>query len=158
MMNPMPKLTYAVTPDLLERYIRNAKLVASSPTERLAVQLATELIVQRAYKNGPPSGKFIPEMYLSAEEPKAVMELLSWQKLVLKEIHAALCKRSARYKKEVAVIKNSVDLVIVAIAAHVAQLLKVNIAIVAALVAALLRFISKMGISVFCQKFKAGLT
>jgi hypothetical protein len=135
MMNPMPKLTYAVTPDLLERYIRNAKLVAGSPTERLAVQLATELIAQRKYKGGPPRGKFIPEMYFSAEEPKAeIMELLSWRRLILKEIHAALCKRSARYKKEVAVIKSSVDLFIVAIAAHVAQLLKVNIAIVAALV------------------------
>jgi len=122
--HPMPKLT--VTPDLLERYIRNAELVAKSPTERLAVQLATELIAQRKYKDGPPKGKFIPEMYFAAEEPKAVMEVLSWRKLILKEIHAALCERSARYKKEVAVIKNSVDFVIVAIAAHVAQLLKVN--------------------------------
>jgi hypothetical protein len=157
MMNPMPKLTYTVTPDLLERYIRNAELVAKSPSERLAVQLATELISQRKYKGGPPRRKFIPEMYFSAEEPKAQVEVLSWRKLILKEIHAALCRRSARYKKEVAVIKNSVDLVIVAIAAHVAQLLKVNIAVVAGLVAALLRFISKMGVSVFCQKFKAGL-
>jgi hypothetical protein len=61
----MPKLTPTVTPDLVERYIKNAELVAGSPTERLAVQRAAGMNRPLPkHKNGKHrKGRFISTMY-----------------------------------------------------------------------------------------------
>jgi hypothetical protein len=82
---------------------------------------------------------------------KAAEEVCSWRNVILKEINAALCSRSPRYKKEVSAIKHSADVLILAIAAAVAKALEVNIVVIAALVAALLRMVLSMGVSLFCK-------
>lgn len=72
-------------------------------------------------------------------------------------IAVPLCKRSARYKKELSVLGHSGDVIIISIAAAVANTLGVNIVIVASLVAALLRMALKMGVRVFCKRLESGL-
>jgi len=54
-------------------------------------------------------------------------------------------------------MKHSADVIVIAIAAAVSKGIGANIVVVASLVAALLRFAMKMGVAVFCKKFKTGL-
>jgi hypothetical protein len=151
--------------EVVNRYIENAQAVAESKTERLAVNFALRV-------NAPPFSLGLIEpprhiMYRRARNPrtaggpkersKTEKEFQTWVDSVLAEIHAALCKRSARYKKEVSVLRHSGDVIIISIAAAVANKLGVNIVIVASLVAALLRMALKMGASVFCKRFESGL-
>jgi hypothetical protein len=167
-----------ITNELLDRYIHNAQLVARSKSERLAVTFAADTtkdstgatIVHRVVAHCKDSREtdFVRDPSLrqykkrnrdveAANRAKAVEEVLSWRGLILREINAALCTRSRRYKKEVSAIRHSADVLILAIAAAVAKALEVNIVVIAAMVAALLRMVLSMGVSVFCKRSEAGL-
>ena len=168
-----------VTREHVNRYIKDAALVAQSETEQLALQTAVGLNAwppkkffaeslgtkfeesYSAFVHVPGSGPRIrnPRVIkrIEAAASTAGEEIQSWQKLILKEIRSAFCGRSRRYKKEVSVMKNSVDVLILAIAAAVAKAIGANIVVVAALVASLMRFVMSVGISVFCEKSKSGL-
>jgi hypothetical protein len=142
----------ALTPELVSLYIESAKPFAHSQVERRAIKLALQL-------NSPPQGvkkkhkgMFVGEINAASQEgPDAVV--LSWKRLILKEIHAALCRRTARYRKEVDTFKDDANILIGAIAGYVAGKLGVAVAVVAALVAALLRLVVSMGVAVFCERF-----
>jgi hypothetical protein len=71
----------------------------------------------------------------------------------MREIHAAICGRDKKYKREVAAFKENGKLLIGAIAGYVAASLGAAAAVIAALVAALLRMVVTMGVTVFCKKF-----
>jgi hypothetical protein len=138
----MPGITQA----LVNRYIKNAELVAESSAEHLAIQKALE-------DNAPSPLRRRRNPY----DEKAERKVRSWRKLVLKEIRAALCTQNSRYKKHVSAVRQSGDVLILAIAAEVARKLGINIVVIAAMVAALLRMMFAMGISVFCKGIDAGL-
>ena len=141
--------------ETVNRYIKNAQAVSRSRAERLAVTYALGV-------NAPPRQiKYHrkarnPRLRPPKEKSKTEKEVRTWVDSVLAEIHAALCKRSPRYKKEVSVLNHSGDVIIISIAAAVANQLRVNIVVVASLVAALLRMALKMGVSVFCKRFESG--
>lgn len=146
-----PSLEKAVGAELVNRYIGNAKLVAASQTERWAVRLAMKM-------NAPPPR--VLKVVRNPIEPRKKSTIEKrvdyWQDLILKEIHTALCKKSKRYSKEVAALKHSGEVLILAISAGVAKAIGVNIVVIAALVAALLRIMVLMGISVFCKNYEIG--
>lgn len=103
------------------------------------------------------TGIRIRALAASADEPvEADGTTRSWQRLIRKEIHLALCTRSARYRKYVDAINHNVHLLIGAIAVSVAGQLGLAVTVVAALVAALLRLTVSMGVAVFCKKFAEG--
>jgi len=81
-------------------------------------------------------------------------EILSWQILILSEIHLALCVRNKKYAKEIATLKNNAKLLISAIAGYVAAAVGAVEAIIAALVAAMLRIVLSMSQSVFCRRME----
>jgi hypothetical protein len=141
----------SLTPELVNRYIEKAQAVAGSRTDRLAVELAESI-------NSPPQDIRRRNPYKETkEESKAEEEVRSWQGLILNEIHAALCGRSKKYRKHVEALRDNANLLIGGIAVHIAGQLGVAVAVVAALVAALLRLVFSMGLSVFCRRFEAGL-
>lgn len=148
-----------ISEELVNRYIKSAKPFAKSKTELLAIQLAVKLNSpprrhRRKYKSG---GTFVGTIHAAAEkESKQEREVRSWRELIVKEIHATLCTRSTRFKKEFAVLKHSGEVLVLYLSSAVANKLQVNVVIVAAPVAALLRITFKMGIAVFCKRFEAG--
>jgi hypothetical protein len=173
-----------ISTEVIDRYIHNGRLVATSKSEKLAIKLAGELTEEHSKSTTqienkivchlriedasdpefirdpslPPRPKRRRNLELEAENRrKAEEEVWSWRNIILKEINSALCTRSPRYKKEVSAIKHSADVLILAIAASVAKALEVNIVVVAALVAALLRMALSMGVSVFCKTLGASV-
>jgi hypothetical protein len=148
-----------ISQELVNRYIKSAKPFAKSKTELLAIQLAVKLNsppphYRRKYKKS--GGKFIGTIHAAAEkQSKPEKTVRTWREFIVKEIHATLCKKSSRFKKEFAVLKHSGEVLVLYISSTVANKLQVNVVIVAAPVAALLRVIFKMGISVFCKKVQA---
>ncbi len=155
----MPDHLPIVPRSLVNRYIEGAQLVARSKTERLTVDMALRLnaLTPTFRAERKAKGKFIAEMHFAAKESQAEKEVRSLRNLVLDEIHAALCTRRSRYQKEVAAMKHNADVIVIAIAAAVSKGIGANIVVVASLVAALLRLAMKMGVAVFCKKFKTGL-
>jgi hypothetical protein len=146
----MPHDMPALTPKLVSKYIESAQPFVESKTDQLIVELADKW-------NTPP--KFQRRRNPHVEEPtqsKAVRQAHSVEDLIWVELHAALCKKAARYREEIHAIKNNVHLLIGAIAGYVAGKLGLAVAVVAALVAALLSIVLKMGVTVFCQKFESG--
>lgn len=146
-----------ISPELVNRYIEGAKPFAESEAELLAIELAAEWNSPAPKYRGERGsiGKYIPEMKFAAD--KAAEEVLSWRNSILQEIHAALCKGSTRYKKYVGQVRDNANLLIGGIAVYIAGEIGVAVAVVAALVASLLRMVFLMGLSVFCKRFKAGL-
>ena len=142
-----------ISSELVNRYIDGARVFAKSKTEKLAVQMAAEL-------NSPRSRKY-RRVRNPHQEPKKQSkeqkEVRAWYDLIFEEIHSALCTRSTRYKKQMAVLRHSGEVLILYIASTVAKKLQVNVVVVAAPVAALLRMISAMSVSVFCKRFDAGM-
>jgi hypothetical protein len=69
-------------------------------------------------------------------------------------VHSALCRRSKKYAKEVAALKQNGKLLIGAIAGYIAASVGVAVAVIAALVAAVLHLVLKVGVSAFCERFK----
>ncbi len=144
----------ALTPELVNRYIESAEPFVESKTDRLIVELADKWNTPPTYHN-----YYNRKRNPHVEEPaqsKAERQVRSVEDLIWTEVHAALCKRAARYREQVHAIKNNVHLLIGVIAGYVAGKLGLAVAVVAALVAALLRIVLQMGISVFCQKFESG--
>ena len=146
-----------LTPELVNRYIASAQPFVESKTDRLALQRAIELNAPPKRRLRNPRGKYIGDMYFAAHVDKAAVKVESLQTAIWAEIHAALCKKTARYRKHVDVIRDNVHLLIGGIAVHVAGKLGLAVAIVAAVVAALLRIVLQMGVTVFCKRFKSGL-
>ena len=79
-------------------------------------------------------------------------DVVAWKKLILKQLHIALCTRSSKYAKEVAALKLNAKLLIAAVAGYVAASVGVAVAVIAALVAAILRLVLKIGIAAFCEQ------
>jgi hypothetical protein len=147
----------AITSNLVNEYIRAAEPLASSESEKLAVQFADQL--NRRIDEKTQRHQHIDDAELFLEmtpkpEPEA-REVDSWRILILSEIHSVLCGRNRRYQHEVDVLRSSGKLLIGAIAGYIAGTVGVAEAIVAALVASLLRLVVAMGISVFCKRFTA---
>jgi hypothetical protein len=139
-----------LTPELVNRYIQSAQPFVESETDRLALRRAIELNAPPKHRRERnPKGKYIGEMYFAADKDAAKVESL--QTAIWVEIHAALCKTTARYRKHVDVIRDNVHLLIGAIAVQVAGKLGLAVAIVAAVVAALLRIVLQMGLTIFCK-------
>lgn len=142
-----------ITSELVSRYVKGARPFAESATEQLAIKLAARI-------NSPP--KRVRMMRRNPYRPSAKKlskpeaQVRSWQDLIMKELHTAFCTRSRRYQKYVAAFSDNVHLLIGGIAVYVAGQIGVAVAIVAALVAALLRVVCTMGVSVFCRRFEAG--
>jgi hypothetical protein len=146
----MPHDMLALSPKLVSKYIESAQPFVESKTDQLIVELADKW-------NTPP--KFQRRRNPHIEEPaqsKAERQVRSLEESIWAEIHAALCKKTVRYRKHVDVIRDNVHLLIGGIAVQVAGRLGFAVAIVAALVAALLRIVLQMGITVFCQRFESG--
>jgi hypothetical protein len=152
--------------ELVSRYIESGKIFAASETEKKMLRLASELNAPprarhsmrkfRMAKSGgrfsaKKSRKFIGTILASAEKEDKTAR--TWQELIRKEIHLALCTRSTRYRKCVQAINDNVHLLIGAIAVFVAGQLGLAVAVVAALVAALLKLSMSMGVAVFCKKY-----
>jgi hypothetical protein len=145
-----------LTPELVNRYIESAQPFVESKTDRLVLQRAIQLNApptkHRRQKN--PSGKFVGKIYAAADKDAVKVESL--ENAIWAEIHAALCKRTVRYRKNVDVLRDNVHLLIGGIAVYVAGKFGFAVAIVAAVVAALLRIVLQMGIAVFCKRFRSG--
>jgi hypothetical protein len=159
--------------DLVSRYIESGQVFATSEAEKKMLRLASELnsptrrtrthTVSTMHRvrfksaksssgySAKKSGKFIGTVFASADKEDKTAR--TWQQLIRKEIHLALCTQSTRYRKYVEAVNNNVHLLIGAIAVSVAGQLGLAVAVVAALVAALLRLSMSMGIAVFCKKF-----
>jgi hypothetical protein len=122
----MSGLKATISYKLVNGYIEAATRVAVSPGELDAIVEARRLN--------------FPRLPLSSGEKKRG-EILSWQILILSEIHLALCVRNKKYAKEIATLKNNAKLLISAIAGYVAAAVGAVEAIIAALVAAMLRIV-----------------
>jgi hypothetical protein len=148
----------ALTPELVNKYIESAQPFVESKTDRLVLQQAVELNAPpkfRQYRRERnPRGKYIGDMYFAADKDAEKVESL--QEAIWGEIHAAFCKKTARYRKNVEVIRDNVHLLIGGIAVYVAGKFGLAVAIVAAVVAAMLRLVLQMGVAVFCKRFKSG--
>jgi hypothetical protein len=154
-------MTSTLTPELVNRYIKSAKPFAESKIEQRAIGLATRLnsppkkAARRRYKNG--RGTLVGKIHAAAEkQPPDKIAVDSLKTLILKEIHAAFCRRIGRYRKWVDVFAENSNNLITVMAAYVATKLGIAVAIVAALVAALLRLVVKMGVAVFCKRVAQG--
>jgi hypothetical protein len=139
-----------LTPELVSRYIESARPFVESKTDRLILQLAEDWNTPRKYRRtrNPHIEK--------REQSKADRQVRSLEESIWIEIHEALCKRTSRYRKNVEVIRDNVHLLIGGIAVHVAGKFGFAVAIVAAVVAALLRIVLQMGVTIFCKKFESG--
>ena len=139
-----------LTAELVSRYIESAQPFVESKADRLVLQRADDWNTPFEHQR-----RRNPHVERPAQS-KADKTVRSLEELIWDEIHTALCKRTARYRKHIDSLKNNVHLLIGGIAVHVAEKIGLAVAIVAALVAALLRIVLGMGISVFCKKFQSG--
>jgi hypothetical protein len=140
-----------LTPELVNRYIESAQPFVESKTDRLVLQRAEDL-------NTPP--KYRRRRNPHVEKPiksKAEKTVRSLEDSILEEIHAALCKRTTRYRKYVDAVRDNIHLLIGGISVYVAGVFGFAVAVVAPLVAALLRIVLAMGVAIFCKRFKPGL-
>jgi len=156
-----------ISGELVNRYIEGARVFAESKTERLAVQMAANLsgsrkrrlidfTVEERRSKKPDYKAEVRSPRRTKADVKAEQELDSWEILIFEEIHAALCSQNGRHKKQLSVLKHSGEVFILHIASAVATKLRVNVVIVAAPVAALLRIVFGIGISIFCKTYKPG--
>jgi|HubBroStandDraft_6_1064221.scaffolds.fasta_scaffold151129_2 hypothetical protein len=137
---------------IVNRYIEAADAEAQSEAERLAVRLAS-----RINSTADREAFRFSETARTRDSAGPLLEVESWKRLILRELHTALCTRKSQYKNYRSNIEHGADLLIVAIATEVGTRLGVSVAVVAALVAALLRMGLSMGGSVFCKVLKASL-
>jgi hypothetical protein len=144
---------------LVNDYIKRARLVAMTPTEKAAVEAADKLAHQepavdrksrRLPKGKRPLQQITPD---SIGHQSPADEIEGWKALIFKQLYMALCKHSRKYATEVSVFKRGAELLIGAVAGYVASSLGVGVAVVAALVAAALRFVLKIGLGAFCERF-----
>lgn len=142
----------SINRSLVNEYIRSAHgHKARGNRELLALEYAAEL--NRIGMHRPTY-----EIYAAAAPaPKEseTLEVLAWHALILREIHAAICLRDKKYRREVSALRDNGRLLIAAVAGYVAASLGVVTAVIAALVAAILRLVVAMGTTVFCKKLSA---
>jgi hypothetical protein len=155
-------LAESVTAELVARYVAAGESAASSEIEEMALLEAGRIVREMTFLGDQP-------IYLAASaEPDAdtmkdeassrrdapefrQVTIESWKRVILKQLHIALCQRSRRYRSEVNDLKKNGKLLIAAITGYVAAKVGAAAAVIAALVAALLRFAISMGISAFCE-------
>jgi hypothetical protein len=154
---------------LVAEYIRRAKPFVETDADRAALRMAVELNAPQTFhlyrknprhKLGRESGRGgarrsqikIPEIHFIAD--KGAMEAQDWQKQILAEIHKAFCTQSTKYNKYIAEMKNQARVLIGMIAGAVAAKVGAVVAVVGALAASLLAMVCRMGISVFCERFR----
>jgi hypothetical protein len=138
------------------------KLPGSKPPKRLYRRTgeARDAGVDRV-RSKAGKGFYVGDIWASAERPPDGISLpdattSSWLRLSRREIHIALCTRSARYRKYVDAIDQNFNLLIGVVAIAVAGKIGMAVTVVSSLVAALLRLIMKMGVAVFCKSYAAG--
>jgi YesN/AraC family two-component response regulator len=139
---------------LVNEYIKAAKPLAESDVERIAVRMAMKLNSPSKHRDRARNPRRIPEMHFAVDKPE--VEAQKWRELILAEIHTALCTQSNKYKQYTGAIRDSGSVLIGMIASKIAGEVGAAFAVVGALVAALLRMVCEMGISVFCRRFKSG--
>ena len=140
------------TQELVNRYIESAQPFVKSRADRLVLRRA----VRPDFSEKTPSWDASSvDLHLAADDDGVKVLLL--QRAVLSEIHAALCNKAARYRKHVAKIESGVDILIGAISLALAVEFGFAVAVVAALVASLLRIVVDMTVPVFCNYIKVGL-
>jgi hypothetical protein len=83
-------------------------------------------------------------------------ETQSVKKLILKQVHLALCTGSGRYSKHISELKKNVHVIIALIAGYVAATVGLAVTVIAAAVASFLRLATSMGVAVFCEKYSHG--
>lgn len=140
---------------LVDEYIKAAKPLAESAVDRIAIRMAIKLNEPSKHRERRRNPIRIPEIHAAAD--KSEVEAQRWRDLILAEIHNALCTRSTKYKQYTGAIRDSGSVLIGMIASKIAGEVGAAFAVVGALVAALLRMVFSMGISVFCKRFESGL-
>jgi hypothetical protein len=160
----------ALTRKKVDLYIDTAHAFVTTPIEKEVVQVAAELnsfpdkrrtpTVKRRYKGRASRKKRVPTLrtyvgriLASASTTAGPKPIITVQQLIRQEILLALCKKSSPYSKHVRAIKHSVDVLILGVSAFVAEKIKMSVVVVASLVAAFLRIILAMSVSVFCKKY-----
>jgi hypothetical protein len=163
----MPTLTRSK----VNRYIDSAHPFVTSPIEEEVIHVAFKLnsfpdrprkpTVKKRYKGraskrrrAPMLSTYVGTILASASATTEPKPIISAQQLIRQEIHLALCKKSSRYSQHVRAISHSVDVLILGVSAYVAEKIKMSVVVVASLVAAFLRIILAMGVSVFCKKYE----
>jgi hypothetical protein len=141
---------------LVDEYIKAAEPLAESDVERAAIQMAIKLNSPSKHRDRARNPRKFAEWHWHSAVDKSEVEVQKWRELILAEIHAALCAQSKKYKKYTGAIGDSVSVLIGMIASKIAGEVGAAVAVVGTLVAALLRIVCSMGISVFCQRFKSG--
>ena len=151
----------------MTEYTKAARTSARSISEKIAVAEAVRLnrpqlfLAEPELKSGmiadlAPHTHMLC-MILMDEKARATQEVATWQRLIFKQLHIALCTRSKKYTKEVTALKQNARLLIAAIAGYVAASAGVTKAVIAALVAAILRFVLAIGRSAFCERMSVAL-
>ena len=165
----MNKTARSLPISLVREYIEAAAKTASSASEKEAVAQAClladddgTLMEPRAfslfYKAGASGlAKSLGDESLEVNSEnirEESLEVDSWRNAIFREVHIALCRRSRKYAKEVATLRQNGKLLIGAVAGYVAASVGVSVAVIAALVAAVLHLVLKIGTSAFCRKFR----
>jgi hypothetical protein len=141
-----------ISSETVYEYIRQARPFARSAASRMALDYSSQIIEPK------PTAVILPLRRGVRSDNKSgirvLNKVLTWRHVIYSQIHLALCKPRSRYRKYVDQLKHNIDLLIAAIAAFVGARLKVEAAVIAAMVAASLKLICEMGIEVFCKEFK----
>jgi hypothetical protein len=140
-----------ITDAVIAEYIKKAKRSANSALEQRIIEAAILISDQ-----GPI------EITAAAEDPSEKLfgkfqlpEAESWRNLILREVYRALCEKASTYRKAVAELKKTAVPLIGAVAGYLAAKLGVGTAVLAALVAALLKFVLQIGPGAFCGRMSA---
>lgn len=156
---------------LVYSYIKVARLDAETPSEKAAVAEALALAdfefppsraKTRSLGALTKSESLRYESFLMLEHADTIKgssaekDVASWKMLIIKELHIALCSRSKKYAKYVTALKENANLLIGAVAgwlAHSARIAVAAATVIAALVAAVLKFVLALGVGVFCERW-----
>jgi hypothetical protein len=146
-----------VSPELVNAYLKDAQEAATTPWEAQALRaidapLFEFMLTQAVFRSGDTG--ISRDLLFVGEIAAGAPVSSSWRDAILQEIHLALCERSSKYAKEVKALGSNGRLLIGAIAGYVAAVIGWSVAVIAALVAALLRLFLIMGVSVFCKMYR----
>ena len=144
--------------DLIDGYLQGALQVAKTNEELHIIDTAKMLgLAAKKAQRSTESGRLslysrLTESTQGTERrgvpPDRTPALAS---LILKEIREALCKNGARYRTERKELRDNANMLIGALAMYIAGLLGLQVVVVAALVATILRIVLKIGVSAFCK-------
>lgn len=169
----------ALTRQLVNEYIRDARSSAQSEPDlsviRLAALINTNPVEAQRELNRELGlkGLYLTSLKFAAEDEKRSVkrrggtpvpvrkptklnaEALNVQKLILDEIHMALCTKE-KYRKQIADLKRYANKLVILMAGYLAGKAAIAESVLLALVAATLRFALRMGVSVFCKWYASG--